>query len=314
MAKLLESVIHVRLLEQFEPLLSATQYAYRRERGTEFRMAGLSSSVTKAHEKGNHVNSATVDVEAAFDGVPHKNVLQTLQKWGARGHIMRYLQKWLQDRKFDLRLQGPTGMYCRKRKRITRGLPQGGILSPLLWLVHFNSMKELMDESRQQRMKCLEDAGFGRVEICDLFFADDVVIALAHHLKNILTQEAWHDATAFKGHLAIKGLDSTRDKSGNFLLSPRHTLGGLLRRCPNAHRAPAIDLKERDADLCKGDVSTSEEEEEDETPRSLPYPKVSNMKIPGVVFDRSFGFPQHIQTIIARASNQHSQTIIVKPS
>ena len=150
-AKILESMAHVRLIRTFGPSLPQNQYAYQRDKGAEFRVTETFEFLAREREAGRHIYLAAVDVESAFDSVPRKKVLQALTERKADGHILRYLRKWLTERRFILRLQSPPGVHFSTRRNITRGLPQGGILSPFLWMVHFYSLKTDLGGRRSQR-------------------------------------------------------------------------------------------------------------------------------------------------------------------
>ena len=63
--------------------------------------------LAREREAGRHFYLAAVDVESAFDPVPHKKVLQAPTEKKTDGHILRYLRKWLTERRFILRLQSP---------------------------------------------------------------------------------------------------------------------------------------------------------------------------------------------------------------
>ena len=70
---------------------------------------------------------------------------------------------------------------------MSRGLPQGGVRSPLLWLVHFNRFFELLGSplgSRKPRDPTAQPRGIR------LGYADDVTIAYAHERATELARLA----------------------------------------------------------------------------------------------------------------------------
>ena len=239
-------------------------------------------------------------MEAALDTVPHANVLATLQKWGTNKYIQRYLYTWLTGRRLMLRLQSPCGAFVSPHRFITRGLPQGGVLSPFLWLIHFADVGNQLKRRRAQRM---DPRGKEPPQLCDLFYADDVVLAIAHTRRERPTQETWKESRVCKKALGKKGLAPTQEESANFLLSPREAIGGFFRRRPNAHRASEMELKKKDLDL-QVVVGSSGDEEGDDAEiekKKLLYLRVARMETGGVIFDQTFGFLEHIASIIARS-------------
>ena len=145
-------------------------------------------------------------------------------------------------------------------RQITRGLSQGRVLSPLLWLIHFNSIKAQLDHSRKQR----HPASDGEAEVyCDLFDAHYVLLPMAHSRYEVLIAEAYAKRPAFEKAAAEKGLGTTREKSASMLPSPNETISGLYRRTPNGDQATAMDLKDRDAKISTITHPSSDDEKED---------------------------------------------------
>ena len=52
--------------------------------------------------------------------------------------ITRFIGSWLKQRVFSVRLGTPSGTVYRRYHNPTRGVPQDGVFSPLLCLVHAN--------------------------------------------------------------------------------------------------------------------------------------------------------------------------------
>ena len=99
-------------------------------------------------EKGRSVYIASLDIEGAVDAVPHEGLMQTMWDSEADAYLVRFVEVWLKTRRFRVRLTAPGGKFVSRLRDITRGLPQGGILSPLMWILHFNSLLEHMGGGR----------------------------------------------------------------------------------------------------------------------------------------------------------------------
>ena len=146
-------------------------------------------------------------------------------------------------------------------------------------------MKEQLEKCRAWRYRPEERE---HVNFYDLFFADDVTLAMAHTIR-----EAWGESVNFKGTLAEKGLNTTQDKSANVLRPPGETVGGFYGRVPNGHRAAAMGSKRGGLPSCEMGASSSEGGEGNLT--TIPFAQVSQLKILGVVLDQRFGFTAHSQ-------------------
>ena len=139
-SKVLEAVILHRLLSRFESRLEPCHYAYRPERCTEMHLLGLTDFIREARNRGQYSYLASIDVAAAFDNISHDPLLRTMEELKVDTYTCRYVNTWLRNRVFRLRLRTSRGNYMSAVKRITKGVPQGGVLSPFLWLLHFNPL------------------------------------------------------------------------------------------------------------------------------------------------------------------------------
>ena len=135
--KIAEAVTHQRLLPVIEPHLDEAQYAYRRDRGTEMRLTEIIDSTHRALIRNRVVYLVSFDIKGAFGNVAHAQLIQGLSKMNVDEHMKRVAQNWLVGRTFQVKMATTRGTYHSRIKGITRGLPQGGVLSPLLLFVFF---------------------------------------------------------------------------------------------------------------------------------------------------------------------------------
>ena len=80
--------------------------------------------------RGEGIYVASVDVDGAFDTVPHGKLLNSLKAVGVDSFLLRYVATWLSRRKFSVCLSTPNGRYFSYWRNLSRGLPQGAVLSP----------------------------------------------------------------------------------------------------------------------------------------------------------------------------------------
>ena len=80
---------HIRLLPQFEDKIDPHQYAYRRGCSTEMHLQELMDFLLEAQQKGWPAYVASIDVDGAFDTVPHASLLRTFEVSGVA------LRAWL---------------------------------------------------------------------------------------------------------------------------------------------------------------------------------------------------------------------------
>ena len=144
LSKGLETVVLNRLMAMLEPQLIERQYAYRRSRGTEQHLSDFSDFVREMPLANRSVYIASIDVDGAFDTVPHVQLMRTIDEMGVDTYTRRYLATWLAHRRFSVRLATPQGRYYSSWRRLSRGSPQGGVLSPFYgFFTSIRSCREL---------------------------------------------------------------------------------------------------------------------------------------------------------------------------
>ena len=75
--------------------------------------------------------------------MPHHLLLRKLETLGIRGSLLAWFQSYLTDRKRRAVLQG----ICSEWLPVSSGVPQGSILSPLLFLVYCNDISSYVKEN-----------------------------------------------------------------------------------------------------------------------------------------------------------------------
>ena len=78
------------------------------------------------------------DLRKAFDAVPHDLLLFKLQKYGISGRTLSWMKSFLTDRSQRVRINNSFSDTI----KIESGVPQGGVLSGLLFIVYINDMPE----------------------------------------------------------------------------------------------------------------------------------------------------------------------------
>lgn len=140
-AKLLEKMINNRLNFVIEntSCLSSSQCGFRRRLCTMDQVVKLEHHVRIALQQRKTCIAIFIDFSSAFDSIWHIGLLYKLAKIGITGRMLRWIESYLKNRTFKVFCQGS---YSTSRN-INTGVPQGSILSPLLFNVMLSDLPKL---------------------------------------------------------------------------------------------------------------------------------------------------------------------------
>ena len=99
-------------------------------------MIRLESFIRDAFVKKEHVVAVFFDLEKAYDTTWKHGIMKDLHKLGLKGRLPLFIQNFLSDRTFNVRI-GNTLSEIFKQEQ---GVPQGSILSPTLFGIKINDI------------------------------------------------------------------------------------------------------------------------------------------------------------------------------
>ncbi len=143
MLKTLERCIDWYIRLQVFPLrqLNEHQYAYRTGLSTTTALHQLTSRIEKSFEKKEFALGIFVDVEGAFSCAPVETMMRGLSKFPIHETVRRWIEFALNSRTIIGELRG-----CRLTRRVTRGTPQGGVMSPIIWDMTIDDLISELEE------------------------------------------------------------------------------------------------------------------------------------------------------------------------
>ena len=144
MLKTLERMIDAFIRDETLQIcpLSTKQHGYMPGRSTESALIELTDQIMNANQKGEFAMAAFLDIAGAFDNTNCSSITESLKKRCADPCITSIIEAILLNRKVKLEFEGET-----TSRYVTKGCPQGGVLSPILWNIVVDEIIELLNSS-----------------------------------------------------------------------------------------------------------------------------------------------------------------------
>ena len=166
-------------------VISPIQSGFRQRRQTKENILAVVQKV--ANSLNNRTNNKKWKaitllfvIAAAFDTVWHEGLVNKLIKAKVANHLIFWIKDFLTSRSFSVRIDHTLS----EPKQIARGVPQGAVLSPLLFSVFINDVPELSQPERSYTYLFADD-----MVVVHIYEDDESASALINtHLKQL---EKW---------------------------------------------------------------------------------------------------------------------------
>lgn len=123
--------------------LHRRQHAYTVGKSTETALHSVVNYIEKAFEAKETVIGSFVDIEGAFNSTTRNSIENAMSKQGIPITIARWVTESLSDRCVLSEWNGKT-----VKGRVSEGCPQGGVLSPLLWIMVSDELLHVLEAER----------------------------------------------------------------------------------------------------------------------------------------------------------------------
>ncbi|XP_046685907.1 uncharacterized protein LOC124371605 [Homalodisca vitripennis] len=179
-AKLCEKVVLTRLLEHctLNNLITSSQHGFVKGKSTTTAMIELLESVIDSLENGNLTTAIFLDFSKAFDCLGHDLILKKLNALGVTATALKWFESYLKDRsqvvEIKSTVKGTTKAFRSQPLPIQRGVPQGSVLGPVLFILFTNDLPEYLSEYTKT-----------------LMYADDTTLILDNHSPENLCLNAY---------------------------------------------------------------------------------------------------------------------------
>ena len=121
---------------------SETQGGFRRRLSTLEQIARLENVIRHSLCDRKYCIAIFFDLSSAYDCVWHTGLLYHLAQNGIKGNILAWLQEFLRDRSYKVYFEGEFS----ESRKMSSGVPQGSILSPMLFNLMLSSIPRTQRE------------------------------------------------------------------------------------------------------------------------------------------------------------------------
>ena len=118
--------------------------------------------ITSKLDNCNAVDQIYLDLQKAFDKVPHRRLLYKLQKYGISNKLLAWIESFLSQRTQRVKVNGKLS----RKAKVCSGVPQGSVLGPILFILYINDLPNNLKHCT-----------------CDIFADDTKIHATANNLE-----------------------------------------------------------------------------------------------------------------------------------
>lgn len=197
MSKIFEKAIHIQVVDYLENqnILTKNQNGFRKGKSTIRAVYQILEHVIESLNNKKITATVSIDLSKAFDSVDHKILLKKLDMSGIRNIENRLFQSYLDKRKQCVEEATSDGQKIRSNfKTIEKGVPQGSVLAPLLYILYTNDITNVLTNNI-------------------ILFADDKTVLYQSEDKQQIKTEIKNDLTTLEKWFEANNLMLNKNKT-----------------------------------------------------------------------------------------------------
>jgi len=152
-SKIIEKIALQRLLAHLKmnDLITKSQHGFLEGKSTNTAIISLIEQIIKQIDDEQFTTGLFLDYSKAFDCLSHTLITKKLQSLGVRGVANNWFRSYLEGRQQVVEVQITTNNCTRTHKStpktLTRGVPQGSVLGPVLFILLTNDFPALIQNA-----------------------------------------------------------------------------------------------------------------------------------------------------------------------
>ena len=158
MEKIIRNTIFKHLIN--ENLISESQHGFVDKKSCITNLLETLDYLTNSKACGKIVDLILLDADKAFDTVAHRRLLLKLECYGIRGKLLSWIKSFISNRQQRVVLGDAVSDWC----EVSGGVPQGCVLSPLLFVIFVNDLPDCLSESTICKMFADDTKIFARID------------------------------------------------------------------------------------------------------------------------------------------------------
>lgn len=116
-------------------LLYERQHAFRKQEGTDTALTEVCDKIESGILQGQNTLGVFLDIQGAFDNIRTTSITNAMRERNFPSAIVQWYDYYLQNRIATTKIEGEDF-----ERYLSRGTPQGGVLSPLSWNLPFDNI------------------------------------------------------------------------------------------------------------------------------------------------------------------------------
>ncbi|XP_052739677.1 RNA-directed DNA polymerase from mobile element jockey isoform X2 [Bicyclus anynana] len=143
LCKVLEHMIKNRLewFVESRDMLGKTQFGFRKSRSTADSLSMLATNIHLAFSRGEYLVGIFLDISSAYDSVDLPILRRKMLNLSIPARIVHFVMNLFMDRSIKIRVNEE----LRPPRTVWKGLPQGSVLSPLLYNIYTSDLELAVD-------------------------------------------------------------------------------------------------------------------------------------------------------------------------